>query len=77
MVKKVDIPELLLNNYSNGEIVHYLAAQLRNINNTELSVKEWNEFNFGAVMTDIQHLYIIAAALDKKMNGSEDTNIVL
>lgn len=77
-MKKVDIPQLILKQYSNGEVVHYLASKLRDLSNLILDDDaRWNEYNFGTVMANLEGMANLATALDKKMNGDNGTNIVV
>lgn len=76
-MKRVDIPQLIIKQYSNGEVLHYIASELRELNNVALADKEWNNFAFGSVMAKIEGLNVLASALDKKMNGDNGASIVV
>lgn len=75
-MKEVKITDTMLKEYKDGELVHYIATQLRDINNVTLG--DQNDFNFGVVMVEIERLSDLISAVDKRMNKiSKDPNIML
>ena len=79
MVKKVDVCEVLLKEYNDKELVHYIATELRNIMNYyDVTSNDLTLINLGAMTENVISLYRLVDALDKRMNkDTDDPKIVL
>lgn len=78
-MKEIKVVDTLLKEYKDADLVHYLATQLKRFNSISLEDADWNDYTFGAIMTDIEHLSEIASAVDNRMNknSSSDPKIML
>lgn len=77
-MKEVKITDTLLKEYKDADLVHYIAMQLRKFNNLSLEDHDWNDYNFGVMMADIERLSELASAVDKRMNKTaDDIKVVL
>lgn len=77
-MKQVEISKTLLKEYTDKELIHYISENLKRIAVTATTEKpEWKEVNYGAITVDIQHLSAILSAVDERMNGKKDVNVVL
>lgn len=78
MVKNVDVCEVLLKEYKDKELVHYIATRLRYMLNYDAESNDLTLMNLGAMVENIMFLYRLADALDKRMNkDTSDPKIML
>ena len=77
MVKKVNVEETLLKQYSDKELIHYIVGEMHRAYEfgsreeaTDLSVLTCR-------MTRVGSCIDLLEAVDRRMNGGKDTNIVL
>lgn len=79
MVKEVNISETVLKEYSEKDIVHYLAKSLKQMSLSSRGADPTAMIvSYGAMVTDAARLSAIATALDKKMNkDTQDAKIML
>lgn len=77
MVKKVNVEEALLKQYSDKELIHYIVSEMNRAyefgskeDATDLSMLTYRMARVGSCID-------LLSAVDKRMNGGKDTNIVL
>ena len=77
MVKKVNVEEALLQQYSDKELIHYIVGEMNRAYDfgskeeaTDLSTLTYRMASVGSCIDLLE-------AVDKRMNGGKDTNIVL
>lgn len=77
MVKKVNVEEALLKQYSDKELIHYIVGEMNRAYDfgskeeaTDLSTLTYRMARVGSCIDLLE-------AVDKRMNGGKDTNIVL
>ena len=77
MVKKVNIEEAILKQYSDKELIHYIVGEMHRAYEfgsreeaNDLSVLTYRMARVGSCIDLLE-------AVDKRMNGSKDANIML
>lgn len=77
MVKKVNIEEAILKQYSDKELIHYIVGEMNRAYEfgskeeaSDLSVLTYRMARVGSCIDLLE-------AVDKRMNGSKDANIML
>jgi len=77
MVKKVNVEEALLKQYSDKELIHYIVGEMNRAYEFG-SKEEANDLSMLTYrMARVGSCIDLLEAVDKRMNGGKDTNIVL
>lgn len=70
MVKEVKVVDTLLDKYSDKELVHFIARELRAVSTSMGSLEdtEWSQIRYGYNAEEIENISSLMTALDKRMN---------
>lgn len=74
-MKKVEISKTLVKEYTEKELVHFIAGSLKQLAKYPEAERS-AEVCYGELMNNVAYLAAIATALDQKMNGKDTTIVV-
>lgn len=77
MVKKVDVEETLLKQYSDKELIHYIVSEMNQAYEFGSREEAADLSTLTYRMARIGSCIDLLKAVDKRMNGSNDANIML